>query len=100
MAKRNELTDKLKPAGWHDQVGAVASGTKETDTDTASAGKYKRKTYLLTEDLIDRIEKMADAEHVGLNELVRWLLDDSLGRVETGETELPAAPVPKRTLGT
>ena len=95
MAKRSDLTDKLsKPAGWQDQV----SGT-HPDTGSGSAPQYKRKTYLLTEEIIERIEELADRERLQLNELVRWLLTDALDRIEAGETELPTQTVERRTLG-
>ena len=95
MAKRSDMTSKLsKPAGWQDQVSASAP-----DTSSAPVPQYKRKTYLLTEELINRIEELADRERLQLNELVRWLLTDALDRIDAGETELPTQTVERRTLG-
>ena len=91
--KREKMTDKLtsdKPAGWDEQITGPAP--------SKSTSELVRKTYLLTPELIARVEALADTENVGLNELVRWLLDDALRRVETGETALPTKPVERRTL--
>jgi len=95
--KKNELTDKLggeHPQGWRDQVEAP-----EEAPPSKRAGRYYRKTYLITSDLEDRIRGMADQERVGQNELVRYLLAYALEQIESGKHKLPAEPVQQRTLG-
>ncbi len=85
----------------HDHITGKSSEPERQNASLSSsqqASDYVRKTYLLTSDLIARVEALAEAEHVGLNELVRWLLNDALTRVEMGETELPTKPVQRRTL--
>ena len=47
----------------------------------------------------ERVRLLADREHVGQNELVRYLLTWSLSQIESGKHRLPAEPVEKRTLG-
>ena len=104
MAKRaKNLSEKLagetKPAsGWLDQVGVVQP-EPPTEKESARAGVYKRKTFLITDEIEERVRMLADREHVGQNELVRYLLTWSLSQIESGKHRLPAEPVEKRTLG-
>ena len=104
MAKRaKDLSEKLagetRPAsGWLDQVGVVQPETP-TEKESARAGVYKRKTFLITDEIEERVRMLADREHVGQNELVRYLLTWSLSQIESGKHRLPAEPVEKRTLG-
>ena len=109
MAKRkNQLADRLnsntKP-GWRDIINTPQSASGDA-TDGVSQGqsasvqtggnvsreaapRYKRKTYLVAPDMIARIEAIADSERVGINELVRYLLDHALSEVESGEHTIP-----------
>ena len=121
MARKRDLGSKLegkpegKPAGWQEQVkrsGDVpaaqesdvipsAAERESPDTaqrDTAKAGDFVRKTYLLTPDLVQRVEALAKQERVGINELVRYLLDTVLTQIEAGETSLEKKPVQQYTL--
>lgn len=104
MAKRSkDLSAKLgsekEPSGWADQIGTTQASSAASETDSARAGAYKRKTYLITDEIEERIRDLADREHVGQNELVRYLLSWSLDQIERGKHKLPAEPVEKRTLG-
>ena len=106
MAKRaKDLSEKLageqKPtAGWLDQVGGgQPEPDAEPEKDSARAGVSKRKPSPSTDELEERIRTLADREHVGQNERVRYLLTGSLGKIESGKQRLPAEPVEKRTLG-
>ena len=102
MTKRtNALSSKLgseHPQGWRDQVGR----NEQQDLpqkDTSKAGQYKRKTFLITPELENRIRMLADEQLVGQNELVRYLLTFALEQVENGVHKLPTRPVQQRTLG-
>lgn len=107
MAKKNELASKLggeRPQGWKAQIGGGAAAEPEPEPTTEvpesrRAGKYNRKTYLITPALEERIRALADREQVGQNELVRYLLTYSLDKIETGEHSLNTKPVQQRTLG-
>jgi hypothetical protein len=48
--------------------------------------------------LVKRIEDLAAAEKVGINELVRHLLDSTLTQIERGEYTLAKKPVQQYTL--
>lgn len=121
MARKRDLGSKLegrpegKPAGWQEQVkrsGDVpaaqeddsASALKERESgeaaerDTAKAGDFVRKTYLLTPDMVQRVEALAKQERVGINELVRYLLDAALTKIEAGDVSLEKKPVQQYTL--
>ncbi len=106
MAKRkNQLSDKLGGSqdnrlGWRDtirlnqpqqQPAAPAQATPPRQQ-VEQQNKPKRKTYLLTPDLIANIEQLADEERVGINELVRFLLGTAVNLVETGQIEIPTTP--------
>ena len=102
MAKKNELASKLsgeQPQGWKDQVGTIEPEPEPEVSGSRRAGRYNRKTYLITPELEDRIKALADHERVGQNELVRYLLTYSLDKIEGGEHSLPTEPVQQRTLG-
>ena len=111
MAKRkNQLADSLnkkgtsKP-GWRDiispsetsvpqvvaQPEPVSAPIPATPTKKAkkAAPSYKRKTYLVAPSMIERIESVADQERVGINQLVRYMLDMALTQIETGEHKIP-----------
>ena len=114
MTKRkNELSNKLSGTsearpGWRDTIRVTPQVAEETERETETEtrrpqqrpqqrrNKPKRKTYLLTPDLIERVEDTAAAERVGINELVRFLLSTALEMVETGELEIPTTPGRRR----
>ena len=66
----------------------------------SKAGRYYRKTYLLTKELIDRVKQVADRHRVGHSELVRWSLQTILDEIETGEREIPVTVQEKRVIDT
>ncbi len=114
MAKRkNQLADSLnkkgtsKP-GWRDIISPGETSvpkivtTPEPVAEAATEPKvkapkkvkkaapsYKRKTYLVAPAMIERIEAVADQERVGINQLVRYMLDMALTQIETGEHKIP-----------
>ena len=110
MAKRkNQLSDKLGGSqdarlGWRDTIRlnqpqqpaepaqATPSRQMPPSRPAEQSNKPKRKTYLLTPDLIANIEQLADEERVGINELVRFLLGTAVNLVETGQIEIPTTP--------
>ena len=103
MPKRaKDLSEKLsgeqQPAGWQDQLGPGRPPTGP-EKEPVHAGSLRRKTYLITDELGERVRTLADSEHVGQNELVRYLLTWSLDQIDSGAHHLPATPVEKRTLG-
>ncbi len=96
MSKRQETIDifggKLRGIG-------VAGGDKAAKTQPASkAGRYYRKTYLLTSDLIDRVKQIADQNKVGHSELVRWALQTILDEVASGQREIPVSVEEKHVI--
>jgi hypothetical protein len=93
------LTGKPKAQGWRDQF---ADGPQE-EPDLTEARKvtlrYRRKTYLMTDELIRRIETQAKQTGVGVNEMNRYLLTLALDLVESGNHKIPVHTVEKHTLG-
>ena len=53
------------------------------------AGRYYRKSYLLTMDIIEGVRLTAEEHQVGISELVRWALQYVLDGVRQGEIEIP-----------
>ena len=113
--RRRELASKLNQGeeerrpGWRDtiragvqaEVAAQAAAVEEEAEAEEEAqpqkkkgrtSRLKRKTYLLTPELIDRIASLADEEQVGINELVRYLLRSALYQIEADEMEIPTRP--------
>ena len=64
----------------------------------SKAGQYFRKTYLLTEELIERVKQVANKHKVGHSELVRWALQTILDEVESEEREIPVTIEEKRVI--
>ena len=99
MAKKAQtkdlLTGKQKPQGWRDQF----DGENTTELTPASKSPYRRKTYLMSDDLIRRIEVQAERADVGVNEMNRYLLSLALELVERGEHHIQVRTVTKHTLG-
>lgn len=99
--KQVDLSTKLggdQPAGWRDHLGPALPVVVEPAATPVRIATYKRKTYLITADLEERVQQLADRERVGQNELVRYLLQWALDQVERGAHQLPVTPVEKRTL--
>lgn len=104
MAKTTEtkdlLTGKQKPQGWRDQF---TDGQEQSEPVTTpkqkSSSTYKRKTYLMTDELIQRIAVQAEKIGVGINEMNRYLLTVALVLVENEEHEIQVQTIRKRTLG-
>ena len=94
-SKKQQTADALKPKGWANQFGDVPTQTPTTAT---SKGKLQRKTYLMTDDLIARLDATAKAHNVGVNELVRYLCKHGLDALDTGAHTLPVRVVTTYTL--
>ena len=115
MARKGELANKLSQdsgarPGWRDAISGPprqqeqeepeekkeTARRKRQSSSRKRKAPIKRKTYLLTPELIEQIEIMAEEERVGINELVRFLLRTSLEMIETGEVEIPTRPATRQ----
>ena len=104
MAKRKSLlSDKLnskKAPGWRDMISQPVQSQPEPEQPTVPTKKptpvYKRKTYLMTPELIERVNNLADKESLGINELVRYLLELGVDMVEQGTHVIPTQPGKRR----
>ena len=103
MARKKDskdlLTGREKVQGWRDQFADGKSSESESDPTRKSSPKYRRKTYLMTDELIERIEAQADKANVGINEMNRYLLTVALDLVESGKHEVQVQTIQKSTLG-
>lgn len=95
MGKREETVDIF--GGKLSGIGVVEEKKKQP---ASKAGRYYRKTYLLTEELIERIKQLADDTGVGYSELVRWALQTILDEVEGGERQIPVTVEEKKVIDT
>lgn len=93
MSKRQETIDIF--GGKLSGIGSVGAQKQQP---ASKAGRYYRKTYLLTEDLISRVKQVADRHRVGHSELVRWALQTILDEVEGGDREIPVTVEEKRVI--
>ena len=50
--------------------------------------RYVHRTYKLNQELADRINATANAHHVGVSDLVRFLLTTALDQVKTGQVRI------------
>lgn len=87
MAKKKK---KAKDEAAAERAAAAPSETSP---------RLMRKTYLMTDDLIRRVERQAEAAGVGINEMNRYLLTVALDMVESGQHEIQVTTVTRRTLG-
>jgi hypothetical protein len=94
MTKRQETIDIF--GGKLSGIGVAGQGRRQP---ASKAGQYYRKTYLLTEELIGRVKRVAGEQGVGHSELVRWALGTILDEVENGEREIPVTVEEKRVIG-
>ena len=94
MSKRQETIDIF--GGKLSGIGTF--GGEKKSQPASKAGQYFRKTYLLTEELIERVKLVAGEQKVGHSELVRWALQTILDEVENGEREIPVAVEEKRVI--
>lgn len=85
--RRRDLAAKLEtdtdapPPGWKDQIAPTPPPPKKET--------YKRKTYLVTPELVKRVKETAKREQVGQNELLRYLLTWALDELDAGRHEIP-----------
>jgi hypothetical protein len=93
------LTGKPKAQGWRDQFVEGQQEEPDVSDDRKTALRYRRKTYLMTDGLIRRIETQAKRKGVGVNEMNRYLLTLALDMVESGKHEISVQTVEKHTLG-
>ncbi len=51
--------------------------------------KYERRTYRIREGTHERLKDIAAENGIGLNDLVRWILDQFLSGHDSGDIKLP-----------
>jgi hypothetical protein len=95
MSKRSETVDIF--GGKLSGIGVAGASSRRPPA--SKAGRYYRKTYLLTEDLIEGVKRVAGQHKVGHSELVRWALRTILDEVEGGKREIPVIVEEKRVIG-
>lgn len=93
--KKQQTADALAPKGWTNQIGVTAPA-KPVEEDK---GALKRKTYLLSDELIKRLDDTAKDHGVGVSELLRYLVTHALDEVDSGTHKLPVKVVTTYTLG-
>jgi hypothetical protein len=93
VSKRQETVDIF--GGKLSGIGSVGTQRQQP---ASKAGQYYRKTYLLTEELIDRVKQVANEHRVGHSELVRWALQTILDEIQEGEREIPVTVEEKRVI--
>ena len=98
MAKTKRLGSSGLLGGLEDARRAAQQATGQRDT--TRAGQYRQKSYLLTDDLIERVRATAEAHGVGLNEFVRWALARTVDGLDSGQIELPVVEETRRRIRT
>lgn len=62
------------------------------------AGRFYRKSYLMTPELIELVHQVAVDNRVGLNEFVRWALTYMAEGVRDGRIEIPTVEQQSRKI--
>lgn len=75
-----------KVRNWEHAIDASPSNDRRR---SSKPEKWKRRTFLLTPDLAERIDELAEQYAVEKNALVRYALDAIISDIESGEHELP-----------
>jgi len=94
MAKRQETTDIF--GGKLSGIGTF--GTPEQQPPASKAGRFYRKTYLLTQEIIERVKETANQNQVGHSEFVRWALTTIMDELEDGSREIPVIVEERRVI--
>lgn len=94
MAKRQETTDIF--GGKLSGIGTV--GVAEQQSPASKAGRFYRKTYLLTQEIIERVKETANQNKVGHSEFVRWALTTMMDEIEDGSREIPVTVEERRVI--
>jgi hypothetical protein len=89
--KKSRLDQKLDGGmqSWEAQVTQSVRAAPQEPEVEEDTDKIKRKTFLVTQALIDRVNRIAQEHHVGQNELIRYLLTWSLDQIESGNHTIP-----------
>jgi hypothetical protein len=74
---------------WESQITQSLRPQPEEAKPPENPDKVTRKTFLVTQPLIDRINNAAETYGVGQNELVRHLLTWSLDQIDAGKHQVP-----------
>lgn len=92
LAIEDALSSPAAPQKWQQQFSDRGPGSEPVKA-PEKAERLKRKTYLMTDELIRRAETQAAAYQVGVNEMVRYCLDYALSLIEAGEHKPEAKEV-------
>ena len=87
MSKRKKAADLLSKSSAIDAQFQNAHKPRAAD-------KFRRKTYLLNDDLINRMAIVAASHKVGVNDMARYLLEHVLTLAESGQVEIETAEIP------
>ena len=83
------------PAGWQAQLGAAPPSPAQH----TPRGRRVRKTSLMTDDLIARVESFAAQHGVGINEGLRFILLAGFDALDAGNVKVDTQVITRRTLG-
>jgi hypothetical protein len=96
MAKRQETTDIF--GGKLSGIGTFGATPGQEPPPASKAGRFYRKTYLLTQEIIERVKATANQNRVGHSEFVRWALTTIMDELEDGSREIPVTVEEKRVI--
>ena len=100
MARKKDLSDKLSAPterpGWRETITSGQAEPEPAKATPVAQDMIVRKTFLLTPDLVTKIDKMAKLENVGVNELVRYLLNEAIEQVNSEQLKVPTKPSKRR----
>ena len=83
------MSPKKRPTLNGETLDDLFAPTERKRTPPPYDQKYTRRTYRITDDLHEKIREIAEREGVGLNDLVRYILQTFVQAYDAGEIELP-----------
>lgn len=83
------MSPKKRPKLTSEALDDFFAPTEHKHTPPPYDQKYARHTYRLAESLHASLKQIAEQEGVGLNDLVRYVLQTFIQQYQAGEIELP-----------
>ena len=85
-------------SSWPQQKGGNRGYMRDLVANDSPSEDWARRTYILTQDLADRLEAVGREHQVGLSDLVRFLLAVGLDQVDAGELSIPTRAASLRVI--
>ncbi|GEM_PF-2198843 len=83
------MSPKKRPTLDGDALDDLFAPTERKRTPPPYDQKYTRRTYRITDELHEKLKQIAEREGVGVNDLVRYVLQTFVQDYHAGKIKLP-----------